>query len=123
MFPESLEYMSGVFMVEGYIILGVNSHVIHVDFKPFFWEHVCKDVVHESLEGGRSIAKPKEHDGGFKQSHRGNEGGFPLILLSDVDVVIPSMNVEFGEQGGFFHIVNEFQDEGKWIGISDGVGV
>ena len=33
------------------------------------------------------------------------------------------MNVKFGEQGGFLHVIDEFRDEGKWVGISDSVGV
>ena len=33
------------------------------------------------------------------------------------------MNVKFGEQSGFFHIIDEFGNQGERIGISDGVGV
>ena len=62
---------------------------------------------------GGSITESKEHDGGFKKSHRGNEGGLPLILFSDANVIIPPMNIEFGEQGELFHIINEFWDEGE----------
>ena len=110
MFSESLENPLGVLMMESYVILGVDSHVVHVDLKPLLWKHICEDMVHESLEGGGSVAEPKEHDGGFKESHGGDEGGLPLIFLSDVNVVISLMNVEFGEQGGFFHVVDEFRD-------------
>ena len=78
-------------------------------------------MVHESLEGGGSIAESKEHDGGFEESHGGDKSSFPLIFLPDTNVVISPTNVKFGEQGGFLHIVNEFWDEGEWIGISDGV--
>ena len=123
MLSELLEHMSGVLMMEGYIILGVDSHVVHVDLKPLLWKHICKDMVHKSLEGGGSIAEPKEHDGGFKESHGGNESGLLLIFLSDVNVVIFPTNVKFGEQGGFFHVVDEFRDQGERVGILDGVGV
>ena len=123
MLSESLEHTSGVLMMEGYVILGVDPHVVHVDLKPLLQKHIRKDMVHESLEGGGSVAEPKEHDGGFKESHGGNESGFPLIFLSDVNVVISPMNVEFGEQGGFFHVVDEFGDQGERVGISDSVGV
>ena len=123
MLSELLEHMSGVLMMEGYIILGVDPHVVHVDLKPLLWKHICKDMVHESLEGGGSIAEPKEHDGGFKESHGGNESGLPLVFLSDVNVVIFPTNVKFGEQGGFFHVVDEFRDQGERVGILDGVGV
>ena len=123
MFPESLEDTLSSFMMEGYIILGVNSHVIHIDFKPFFWMHICEDMVHKSLEGGGSVAKSKEHDSRFEESHGGDESGFSLILLPDVNVVISPTNVKFGEQGGLLHVINEFRNEGEWISIPDSVGV
>ena len=80
-------------------------------------------MIHESLEGGGSVAESKEHDSGFEESHGGNESGFPPIFLSNVNVVISPTNVEFGEQGGLLHVIDVFQDEGEWIGISDSVGV
>ena len=123
MFSESLEPTSGALMMEGDIIFGVDSHVIHVDFKPLLRKHICKDVVHEGLKGGGSITESKEHDSGFKESHGGDESGLSLIFLSDANVVISPMNVEFGEQGGFFHVVDEFGDQGERIGISDGMEV
>ena len=110
MFPKSLEHTSSAFVMEGYVVLGVDSHVVHVDLKPLFWEHICKDMIHESLESGGSVAETKEHDGGFKESHGGDKSSFPLILLLDANVVIFPTNVEFGEQGGFFHVVDEFGD-------------
>ena len=123
MFLELLEHPSDTFMMEGHIILGVDSHIVHIDFKPLFWEHIHKDMAHESLEGGGSIAESKEHDSGFEESHGGDESGLPLIFLSDVNVVISPTNVKFGEQSRLLHVIDEFQDEGKWIGISDSVGV
>ena len=100
MLSESLEHTLGALMMESYVILGVDSHVIHVDLKPLLQKHICEDMVHESLEGGGSVAEPKEHDSGFKESHGGDESGLPLIFLSDANVVISPMNVKFGEQGG-----------------------
>ena len=123
MLSESLEYTSGALMMESYVILGVDSHVIHVDLKPLLQKHISEDVVHESLEGGGSVAESKEHDSGFKESHGGDESSLPLIFLLNVNVIISPTDVEFGEQGGFFHVVNEFRDQGERIGISDGVRV
>ena len=123
MFSELLEHLLSAFMMEGHIILGVDSHVIHVDLKPLLCKHIREDMVHESLEGGGSVAESKEHDGGFEESHGGNESSFPLIFLPDVNVVISPTNVKFGEQGGFLHVIDEFRNEGEWIGISDSVGV
>ena len=56
-------------------------------------------MVHEHLERGRCITEPKEHDGRFKESHGSNEGSFPLVFFSDVNVVVSPTDVKFGEQG------------------------
>ena len=80
-------------------------------------------MVHEHLECGRSIAESKEHDGGFKESHRGDECSLPLVLFSNADVVIPPLDVKLGEQDGLLHIIDKFWDEGEWVGILDSVGV
>ena len=56
-------------------------------------------MVHECLEGGGGIAKPEEHDSGFKESHGCNEGRFPLIFLPNADIVVLPANVKLGEQG------------------------
>ena len=110
-------------MVEGNVVFGVDAQVIHVNFQPFLPQHVGENVVHECLRCGGSIAKSEEHDSGFEESHGSDEGSFPLILFPNVDVVVSPTNVELGEQGGLLHVINEFWDEGKWIGILDSVGV
>ena len=80
-------------------------------------------MIHERLKCGGSIAESKEHDSGFEESHGSNESSFPLILFLNVDVVISPMNVEFGEQGGLLHVIDEFRDEGEWVSILDSVGI
>ena len=65
-FLEVKEDLSGSFMMEGSIIFGVDSHVIHVDLQPFFLDVVGEDVIHEHLESGWGIAEPEEHHGGFR---------------------------------------------------------
>ena len=69
-------------------------------------------MIHECLEGGWGVAEAKEQDSGFKESHQGDKGCFPLILFSEADVVVSPSYVELGEYGGILHVVNEFQDKG-----------
>ena len=99
-------------MMEGEVIFGVDTDVIHINFQPFFHYHVSKDVVHEGLECGWRIAKPKEHYCWFKESEGGNEGSFPLVFFTDMDVVVAPPDVEFCEEGDIFHVINELWD--KW---------
>ena len=53
----------------------------------------------------------------------GDEGHFPLVSISDVDVVVSPSDVEFGEDPGIFHLVNEILDQWERVGVFDGVGV
>ena len=56
-------------------------------------------MVHKCLECGWCIAEAKEHDGGFKESHGGDERRFPLVFLLDADVIVSPADIELGEQG------------------------
>ena len=53
-------------MMEREIIFSVDFHIIHVDFKPFFCDHVSANMIHECLESGGCVAEAEEHDGWFK---------------------------------------------------------
>ena len=99
-------------MMKGKIPLGVNAKIIHIDLEPPFCDHVSKYMVHECLEGGWRITKAKEHNCGFEKAKGGDEGCLPLVRLADTNVVIPPSNVKFGEEGGVFHVIDEFQDKG-----------
>ena len=76
-------------------------------------------MVYECLKCRESITESEEHDSGFKQTHGGDKGSPSLVLLSDVDIVVSPANVEFGKQGGLFHVINEFRDKGERVGILD----
>ena len=53
--------------------------------------------VHHPLEGWRSVAKSKEHDGGFVQTSVGDECGFPFISFFDPNVVESPLDVDDSE--------------------------
>ena len=71
--------MMSVFMMEGEGAIGVDAKVIHVDFQPAFGNHISKDMVHESLECGWSVAKAKEHDCGFEEAEEGDKSCLSLV--------------------------------------------
>ena len=97
--------------------------VVHIDLGPPFGDHIGENVVHERLKSRRGVAKPKKHDSGFKETKRGDERCFPLIFLSDADIVITPLNIEFGEQCGVLHVIDQLRDEGERISIVNSVGV
>ena len=81
----------------GFFIWGENKEVVHVYDKPSFGDHVSEGVIHESLECGWGVGKPKEHNSWFEESLMGDEGGFPLVAVFDADIVVAPLDVELGK--------------------------
>ena len=84
----------------------MDAQIVHIDLKPFLRDHVSKDMVHEGLERRRSIAEAKKHNGGFIETEGSNECGLPLIFFMNMNIVITPSDIEFGEEGGVFHVIN-----------------
>ena len=68
-------------------------------------------MVHEGWKSSGGIAESKEHDGWFKKSERGDERSFPLIFLTNTDVVVTPVNVKFSKVSGVLYVINEFRDK------------
>ena len=123
MFSKAGKDATSAMVVQCEVILGVYPQVVHIDLEPPFGNHISENVVHERLKSRRSVAEPKKHYGGFKETKRGDERRFPLIFLSDADIVITPSNIEFGEQCGVLHVINQLRDEGERIPVVNSVGV
>ena len=81
----------------GFFVWGEDEKVVHIDDQPSFCNHVPEGVVHKLLECGWGVGKPKEHDCWFKKAFMGDKGGFPLVTIFDVDIVITPSDVKLGE--------------------------
>ena len=121
-FCHTLEDMTGSLCM-GLRVRGGNEEVVHVDDESSLSDHVSEGVVHESLEHGRRVAETKEHDGWFKESFVSDESCLPLVTILDLDVVIPSSNIELGEVVGVFQLVHKIGDERNGVGVIGGVFV
>ena len=55
-------------------------------------------MIHYALEGHWGIALAKQHNHGFEESKRCLERSFPLIPISDVDIMVSPSNVKFSEE-------------------------
>ena len=66
-------------------------------------QEVTKNVVHESLERGRSIGQPERHDKPFKGAVTGLKGSFPFVALRNADQVISIPEINCGVKAGFAH--------------------
>ena len=91
--PEDLTGSFGM----SFWVQGGDEEVIYIDDKPSFSNHVLEGIIHESLKCSRGVTKAKEHSGGFKESFVDDEGCLPLVTIFDADIIIPSMNIKFGE--------------------------
>ena len=72
---------------------------------------------------GGCIAKSEEHHCWLKKFQGGDEGGFSLVFFMNADVVIAPSDVKLHEEGGIFHVVNEFRDKRQRVCILNGVGI
>ena len=102
-------------------VIGEDEEVIHIDNEPSFGNHVSERVIHKSLEGGRGVAKSKEHDSWFEEPLVSDKGSLPLVSLLDPNIVISRPDIHFGEDRCSFELVDEVGDQGKGIGILDGM--
>ena len=103
--------------------LMMEVKVIHVNFEPSFCDHVCEDMIHEGLKSWWSVAKTKEHDGGFIEAKGGDERCLPLILFFDANVVVTPTDIELGEQGRLLHVINQLRSKGKGISVANSVTI
>src|SRR6267143_1311112 len=74
-----------------------NKDVVNVNDDTSCPEDRVKQVVHDSLEGGRGIAEAKVHDLQDETAERGEECGTKLVLWRNTNVVEPPTNVKFSE--------------------------
>ena len=103
-----------------FFVRGEDEEVIHVDGEPSFGDHVMERVIHETLEHGRGVGGTKEHNSEFKETFMGDEGGLSLVTIFDADVMAPA-DVKLSEEFGIFQLVNEVRDEGKGVGVMNGM--
>ena len=73
------------------------EHVVHVDDEPSFVNEIVKGMVHVGLKSGQGVSKPEEHDSGFEEAERGQEGCFPAVFWSNEDIVVSPMDIKFSK--------------------------
>ena len=98
-------------------LLGVDYPIIHVDGEVSPSNLQLEHYVYYHLECHWGASEPEEHDKGFEESFGGEEGSLPLIPFFDVDIVVPPLDVEFGEKGTPCQSINHLWDEGGDIAV------
>jgi len=101
----------------------VHHEVVHIDDEPSFREVICKDMVHEHLKGRWRIALAKEHHRRFIKPIKSSESDLPLVSLLDLNIVVPPLDIRFGEILEMLESVNKVGDTREGINVLDGVGI
>ena len=83
MFPETMEDLADMLLVFRRVI-GVDEDVVKVNGN-INVEEVTEDVIHESLESGRSIGQSERHNKPFKGSIASPECRLPFVTFRNAD--------------------------------------
>ena len=83
MFSETTEDFADMLLVFRRVV-GVDENVVKVDGN-IYVEKITKDVIHESLEGGRSIGQSERHNKPFEGSIASPECCLPFVTFRYAD--------------------------------------
>src|ERR1700723_4279621 len=97
-----------------------NEYVVDVNEYDAVIDEISENSIHHFLKCRGRIAETKEHNRGFKQSARANEGCFPLIPLFNPDVIVTPTDVEFCIPVGALQAIDKGTSQGKWVTMFDG---
>ena len=53
----------------------------------------------------------------------GNEGCFPSVSISNVNIIVSPLDMKFGKDLGIFDVVNEGLDKGEGVGVFNSVTI
>ena len=103
MFSEGLQNQTQMFSML-FFSLGVDKDIINED------NHELVEVLHEYLiheihEISRGIGQTKGHNGVFKQSVSGGEGGLGNVRCADLQLMITGPKVNLREYSGSGQLV------------------
>jgi len=117
-FQDSLD-CSFVFL----FCLHKDQNVIQIHYYNLFGYEGSEDVVHHSLEGGRTVGHSEEHHERFKEAMVGAGGHLPFISRLDAYIIETPLDIKFCEVPGFAELGDEFRNEGKGIFVLDSYGI
>ena len=63
---KAFQDFSGTFVMEFFVVGGMDEDIVHINYQPPFRDVVGEDVVHQGLEGGRRSTESEEHNIGFE---------------------------------------------------------
>jgi len=102
-----------------FLCLREDQNVVQLHYHNPFGYEGPEDVIHYSLEGGRTVDHSKEHYEGFEEAAIGTEGCLPFVSGLDMYIIETPSDVKLCEVLGSM----ELGDEGKRVPVLDGYGI
>src|SRR5467141_2017244 len=90
---ESSEYFPNMSFVLRNVV-GIDEDVVHID-DDYDVNHICEDVVHESLKSCWCISKPFRHYQPLEGTITGSEGSLPFVSMRYSDKMVRVSEVDF----------------------------
>ena len=100
-----------------------DQNVVQVHYHDLFSYEGPEDVVHHSLEGGRTVGHSKEHHKRFEEAAIGTEDYFPFVSGLDTYVIETPSDIKLCEVLGSTELGDNFRDEGEGVPVLDGYGI
>jgi len=107
----------------GFEIRRENENVVHIHYHPSFIDLILEDMIHVQLEGGRRVAKTKEHDDRFVEAGGSDKCRLPSIIRVDKDIVISPSDINLGKVFGGAEFVKQWGNQWERVGILDRFGI
>jgi hypothetical protein len=106
-------------------IISTNKNVIHVNVDIPKAEGFMENGVNHSLKGSGRVTKTKKNDCGFVETTIHDKGSFPLISISDTNVVETPVNIDDRKDSRSlqFRVLENFREEGERVAVSNSVSI
>ena len=100
-----------------------DQNVVQVHHYDLFSYEGSEDVVHHSLEGGRTVGHSKEHHERFEETAVGTEGCFPFISGLNIYIIETLSDIKFCEVPGSVELGDKLGDEKEGVLVFDSYGI
>jgi len=105
-----------------FLCLCEDQNVVQIHYHDPFSYEGSEDVVHHSLEGGRTIGHSQEHHEGFEEAAVGTEDYLLFVSRLDTYVIETPSDVKLCEVLGSVELRDELGDERERVLVLDGDG-
>ena len=106
-----------------FFCLRKDQNVVQVHhYNPFSYEG-SENIVHHSLEGGKTVGYSEEHHKRFEEAMVGIEGCFLFISRLDMYVIETPLDIKFCEVPSSVELGDKFRDKRKGVSVLDSYSI